>query len=89
MSLLILSLGQIINTASLNKNQKAEQIVGELFNNYPQLNNLDMEARMEKRKALLSRAKENLIDKTGESDWNVVEVYKSLEMTLKSQDDLS
>ena len=73
----------------MNKNQKAEQIVKELFNNYPQLNDLERQARLEKRKALLSRAKENLIDKTGESDWNVVEVYKSLESTLKIQDEAS
>jgi len=67
----------------LNKEQKAEQIVEALFNNYPQLNSMDLETKLEKRRILVNDAKKKLVDKTGESDWNVAEVYKSLEATVK------
>ena len=66
----------------MNKEEKAKQIVRELFNNYPKLNTLDMETRRAKREALFNKAKENLIDKSGENDWNVKEVYKSLELAI-------
>ncbi|MDH5399163.1 MAG: hypothetical protein OEX02_13510 [Cyclobacteriaceae bacterium] len=67
----------------MNKEQKAEQIVEALFNNYPQLNSMDLETKLEKRRILVNDAKKKLVDKTGESDWNVAEVYKSLEATVK------
>ncbi|MDH5598866.1 MAG: hypothetical protein OEY34_07070 [Cyclobacteriaceae bacterium] len=67
----------------MDKEQKAEQIVNEIFNNFPKLKDLDMEERLKTRQQLIMQAKEGLIDKTGESDWNVTEVYKSLELKIK------